>query len=305
MFLGVGSGSHAQQTAQVMMQFEKAVLADRPDWVLVYGDVELHGRRGARVRQAADSGRTRRSRAAVYDREMPEELNRLVTINSPICCSTPSKDGDANLKREGIPADRIHCVGNVMIDTLVRLLPQAKLHEVNLQDKFAWSHCTGRRMSTSPNSCRNSGHVGTNSATVARWSSRFTRGPATDGRHRLRQADRRTFPAARTAGLSRMPRAPKARDCDRHRLWRNSGRIDVPRRAVSHPRENTERPITIDEGTNQLIGGDMPKLLVEFDKILNGKGKRGRCPALWEGKASERIADILTGVKTQQIRRAA
>src|SRR4051812_31104249 len=127
-YLGVGSGSHAQQTAAVMQLFEPVVLEHRPDWVLVYGDVnstlaaslvcsKLH------IRVAHIEAGLRS-----FDRSMPEELNRLVTDQLSDLLFTPSEDGNRNLEREGIPPEKIHFVGNVMIDTLVEMLPEAKTH---------------------------------------------------------------------------------------------------------------------------------------------------------------------------------
>lgn len=305
-FLGVGSGSHAQQTAQVMMQFEKAVLADRPDWVLVYGDVN------STVAAALVCAKLRIQVAHVeaglrsYDREMPEELNRLVTDQLADLLLTPSKDGDVNLKREGIPADRIHCVGNVMIDTLVRLLPQAKLPEVDLKEKFALVTLHRPSNVDEPEQLRK---ILTTLETLSdRCQMVFPVHPRTRKRMEeigfAKPADDRFLllePLGYLECLALQKHAT-AIVTDSGGIQEESTYLGVPCLTL---RENTERPITIDEGTNQLIGGDMTKLAVEFDKILSGKAKRGRCPALWEGKASERIADILTGVKTQQIRRAA
>src|SRR5256885_3116354 len=129
--LEVGSGSHAHQTAEIMSRFEPVVLEKRPDIVLVYGDVnstvaaalvcsKLLVRVG-HVEAGLRSG----------DRTMPEEINRLVTDQLADVLFTPSEDGDTNLRHEGIPAEKIHRVGNVMIDSLVRLLPSAEQHKMN------------------------------------------------------------------------------------------------------------------------------------------------------------------------------
>src|SRR5256885_5748152 len=121
--LGVGSGSHARQTADIMVRFEPIVLEHRPDVVLVYGDVNstvaaalVCAKLGVRVGHVEAGLRS-------FDRTMPEEINRLLTDQLADLLFTPSADGDANLRREGVAADKIHLVGNVMIDTLVHLLP--------------------------------------------------------------------------------------------------------------------------------------------------------------------------------------
>lgn len=307
-FLGVGSGSHAQQTAQVMMQFEKAVLADRPDWVLVYGDVN------STVAAALVCAKLRIPVAHVeaglrsYDREMPEELNRLVTDQLADLLLTPSKDGDANLLREGIPAERIHCVGNVMIDTLVRLLPQARLPEAPLQKTFAL--VTLHR----PSNVDEPEALLRILKTLEQLSDRCQMVFPVHPRTRKRMEDlgvnfpnRERFLLLEPLGYLEclaLQRSATAIVTDSGGIQEESTYLGVPCLTL---RENTERPITIEEGTNLLIGHDMQRLHSEFDNILRGGAKRGRRPALWEGRASERIADILTGVavQAQPIRKAA
>lgn len=124
--LQVGSGTHAWQTAQIMMRFEPVVVEAKPDLVLVYGDVNstvaaalVCSKLGIKVGHVEAGLRS-------FDRTMPEEVNRLVTDQPADLLFTPSQDGDTNLLREGVAAEKIHFVGNVMIDTLVRLLPAAE-----------------------------------------------------------------------------------------------------------------------------------------------------------------------------------
>jgi UDP-N-acetylglucosamine 2-epimerase (non-hydrolysing) len=136
--LAVGSGSHAQQTAEIMVRLEPVLLERKPDLVLVYGDVN------STVAAALVSSKLVIPVGHVeaglrsFDRSMPEEINRLLTDQVADLLFTPSTDGDANLLREGVAASKIHCVGNVMIDTLVRLLPQAaELARNGLPSRFA------------------------------------------------------------------------------------------------------------------------------------------------------------------------
>src|SRR5277367_967216 len=136
--LAVGSGSHARQTAEIMTRFEPVLLERQPDLVLVYGDVNstvaaalVCAKLGIRVGHVEAGLRS-------FDRTMPEEINRVVTDQLSDLLFTPSGDGDANLLREGVPRERIHLVGNVMIDSLVRLLPTAKACASNgLPERFA------------------------------------------------------------------------------------------------------------------------------------------------------------------------
>ena len=123
--LEVGSGSHAVQTAEIMRRFETVVMEHKPDLVLVYGDVNstvaaalVCSKMGVAVAHVEAGLRS-------SDRSMPEEINRLLTDQMADLLFTPSSDGDENLRREGVAPEKIHCVGNVMIDTLVRLLPEA------------------------------------------------------------------------------------------------------------------------------------------------------------------------------------
>src|SRR5271169_5452286 len=126
--LAVGSGSHAKQTAEIMIRLEPVVLDRQPDLVLVYGDVNstvaaalVCAKLGVRVGHVEAGLRS-------FDRTMPEEINRLLTDQLSDLLFTPSADGDENLLREGVDSSRIHLIGNVMIDTLVRLLPQSEQH---------------------------------------------------------------------------------------------------------------------------------------------------------------------------------
>src|SRR6185312_9715730 len=121
--LEVGSGSHAWQTAEIMSRFEPVVLERKPDLVLVYGDVNSTVAAALVCSKLLIQVGHVEAGLRSFDRAMPEEINRLVTDQLADLLFTPSEDGDKNLEREGIPGSRIHRVGNVMIDSLVRLLP--------------------------------------------------------------------------------------------------------------------------------------------------------------------------------------
>jgi len=294
--LGVGSGSHAQQTAQIMARFEEAVLARSPDWVLVYGDVN------STVAAALVCAKLRIPVAHVeaglrsFDRDMPEELNRLVTDQLSDLLLTPSADGDENLRREGIPAARIRCVGNVMIDTLVRLLPQARLPDAALSSPFALVTLHRPSNVDEPETLRSI------LETLIELSADCQMVFPVHPRTRRRIADLGlTFPSPRQFLLLEpvgyleclaLQRSALTVITDSGGIQEESTYLGVPCLTL---RENTERPVTITHGSNQLIGTDMDLLQHEFRKVLNGQGKRGRRPPLWEGRASERIAEILLG----------
>jgi UDP-N-acetylglucosamine 2-epimerase (non-hydrolysing) len=137
--LSVGSGTHAWQTAQIMMRLDPLLTEQRPDWVFVPGDVNstvacalVCSKLGLRLAHVEAGLRS-------FDRGMPEEINRLVTDQLADLLFTPSPDGDENLLREGIAPEKIHFVGNIMIDTLVRLLPKAELRWEGLRERYSLS----------------------------------------------------------------------------------------------------------------------------------------------------------------------
>src|SRR5713226_5316842 len=123
--LGVGSGSHARQTAEIMTRFEPVVVERRPNLVLVYGDVNSTVATALVCSKLLIQVGHVEAGLRSFDRAMPEEINRLLTDQLADLLFTPSEDGNKNLEREGIPANKVHNVGNVMIDSLVRLLPAA------------------------------------------------------------------------------------------------------------------------------------------------------------------------------------
>jgi UDP-N-acetylglucosamine 2-epimerase (non-hydrolysing) len=299
--LGVGSGSHAAQTAQIMLKFEEAVLAQQPDWVLVYGDVN------STVAAALVCAKLQIKVAHVEaglrsgDRTMPEELNRLVTDQLADLLLTPSADGDENLLREGIPAERIRRVGNVMIDTLTRLLKKAEMPAIpGLAEKYAL--VTLHR----PSNVDDPAVLQRILAALADVSHRcqivFPIHPRTRQRveqHRsLLPGDDRFLLLDPLGYLECLALQQQA-----SMVITDSGGIQEETTYLGIPcltmRQNTERPITVEVGTNLLIGRDTELLKLEVERILSGSAKKGRIPELWEGRASERIADILTADQAQ------
>lgn len=293
-FLGVGSGSHAQQTAQVMIRFEEALLKDRPDWVLVYGDVN------STVAAALVCAKLRVPVAHVeaglrsHDRTMPEEINRVVTDQIADLLLTPSADGDANLLREGISPEKIHRVGNVMIDTLVHLLPRASLPPLPLEHPFAL--VTLHR----PSNVDDSQTLSEILTTLKDLSDRCQMVFPVHPRTRQRIADLKLSLPANNRLLLLEPLGYLeclALQREAVAIITDSGGIQEESTYLGRPcltlRENTERPITVTEGTNLLLGRNLERLRHELQRILEGNGKRGRTPPLWDGRASERIADVL------------
>ena len=292
--LEVGSGSHAVQTAQIMQRFEPVVLERKPDMVLVYGDVNSTVAAAlvcakllipvAHVEAGLRSG----------DRSMPEEINRLVTDQLADLLFTPSADGNDNLLREGIPPEKIKLVGNVMIDTLIRLLPQAEARWPRLEKEFSpgdFALVTLHRPSNVDDPVQLSsllaalGRIGRELSVLFPVHPR-TRQSIADGGIEVPHTVRLMEPQGYLDFLALQSHA-KAVITDSGGIQEETTFLGVPCLTL---RDNTERPITVTIGTNILIGGDLERLYAELRRILAGQGKHGQCPPLWDGHASERIA---------------
>jgi UDP-N-acetylglucosamine 2-epimerase (non-hydrolysing) len=290
--LGVGSGTHARQTADIMSGFEPVLLERKPDMVLVYGDVN------STVAAALVCAKLLVPVAHVeaglrsFDRTMPEEVNRIVTDRLADVLFTPSEDGDENLLHEGVSPKKIHRVGNVMIDSLVRLLPAALQSPVNgLPDRFALVTLhrpsnvddgeTLKRILDSLFAASEQLHVvfPVHPRTRARIS-QF--GISTEKLHLLEPLPYIEFLA--------LQKRATAVITDSGGIQEETTYLQVPCLTL---RSNTERPITVTLGTNTLVGQDSEKLASELSAILEGRAKRGSIPPLWDGRAGERIADVL------------
>jgi UDP-N-acetylglucosamine 2-epimerase (non-hydrolysing) len=289
--LAVGSGTHAKQTAEIMIRLEPVVVEGQPDIVLVYGDVNsavaaalVCAKLGVRIAHVEAGLRS-------FDRTMPEEINRLVTDQLADLLFTPSSDGDENLRREGIAAEKIFLVGNVMIDSLVRLLPSAQKTTTDLPERYAL--VTLHR----PANVDHSGtlkeiletllEVNRDLAVVFPAHPRTRQRIADFGLHseQLRLLD--PLPYVDFLGLQSRATV----------VITDSGGIQEETTYLGVPcltmRDNTERPVTVTLGTNTLVGHDREKLISELSKILAGKAKAGKIPPLWDGHAGERIAAVL------------
>lgn len=296
--LEVGSGSHAEQTSRVMMAFEPVVLERRPDWVLVVGDVnstiaaalvatKLH----VRVAHVEAGLRSR-------DRHMPEEINRLATDAIADLLLTPSRDADENLRNEGHPEERIVFVGNVMIDTLLAQRERARessiLERLDLEPG-AYAALTLHRPSNVDSRETLAGILSALGRIAKRLPIVFPVHPRTRGRieefgltvpEGLRLIDPLGYlDFLRLYGESRL-------------VLTDSGGIQEETTALGIPcltlRENTERPITVSEGTNRVVGADPERIVTTAGAILDGAiSFAGRVPELWDGRAAARIADAL------------
>ncbi len=298
--LEVGSATHAQQTARIMVAVEPVLLERKPDLVVVYGDVNstlaaslVCSKLGIAVGHVEAGLRS-------GDRTMPEEINRILTDQLSELLFTPSDDGDQNLVREGISASRIHCVGNVMIDTVVRLLPRAREHFPS-DMSMPYALVTLHR----PSNVDDLPWLREMFATLADLGRRlnviFPVHPRT--RQRLEEI---TSTLPNKASLRLMEPLPYLEflALQQQALFviTDSGGIQEETTFLGVPcltvRENTERPITIERGTNQLVGRDLKKLRAAAEKIVAGatgpeRPTHGPTVPQWDGHAAERIAQII------------
>jgi UDP-N-acetylglucosamine 2-epimerase (non-hydrolysing) len=290
--LGVGSGSHASQTAEVMKRFEPVVLESKPDLVLVYGDVNSTVAAALVCSKLLIPVGHVEAGLRSFDRTMPEEINRVVTDRISGWLFTPSEDGDRNLQNEGVAAARIHRIGNVMIDSLVQLLPAAKnLPKNGLPEKFILVTLhrpsnvdSNENLRSILTALQQAGDYARIVFPVhPRTRQRISEfGLSTDKLHLLDPVPYLEFLNLQTRAAAVIT--------DSGGIQEETTFLGVPCLTV---RNNTERPITVDVGTNCLVGDDRNLLTSELQKILNGQGKQGSVPPLWDGHASDRLAEIV------------
>lgn len=300
--LGVGSASHAAQTAAVMERFEPVVLAEKPDWVLVVGDVNstlacalVCVKLGVKVAHVEAGLRSR-------DRTMPEEINRLLTDQIADLLLTPSADADANLRAEGIPPERIRFVGNVMIDSLVQNLERARASQIKGQlgvTNEDYGVLTLHRPS-------NVDQRDTFARILSALESITKTLPVIFPVHpRTRKTIAELGLSDRVAAMTNLRLIDPLGYLDFLSLYSgarlvltDSGGIQEETSFLNIPcvtlRENTERPITVELGTNVVVGTDTTRIVSAASAALNGSAKKhvGSIP-LWDGHASERILDAL------------
>jgi UDP-N-acetylglucosamine 2-epimerase (non-hydrolysing) len=290
--LAVGSGTHARQTAEIMTRFEPVLLDREPDIALVYGDVNstvatalVCAKLGVRVGHVEAGLRS-------FDRTMPEEINRLVTDQLADMLFTPSEDGDFNLQKEGIPAEKIFRVGNVMIDSLVKLLPAARRQNQNsLPERYAL--VTLHRPANVDDGAvlkrilQSLLEVSQDLSVIFPAHPRTRKRIADFGLHadQLQILD----PLSYLEFLGMQSRATVV-ITDSGGVQEETTYLGVPCLTL---RENTERPVTVSLGTNVLVGRDPDKLRSELSRVLAGEAKKGTIPPLWDGHAGERIAALV------------
>jgi UDP-N-acetylglucosamine 2-epimerase (non-hydrolysing) len=299
--LGIGSGSHAHQTAEIMKAFERVVIEAKPDAVLVVGDVNstiacglVAVKLGVKLIHVEAGLRS-------FDRTMPEEINRILTdsISDFLFCSEPS--GVANLHKEGVTDEKIFLVGNVMIDTLLKNREKARqstiLEQLELKDR-PYAVLTMHRPANVDDAAVLSKLLDAFETIQKESPIIFPIHPRTRKNIAKMELDSRiaTMPNFRLLDpigyldFLKLMSSAKAILTDSGGIQEESTILKVPCVTM---RPNTERPITTEIGSSRIVGNDPGKIVDAWRSITSGQWQEPRIPDLWDGQASERIAEIL------------
>lgn len=301
-YLGVGSGTHAEQTAKVMVEMERILLGEQPDLVVVFGDIN------STLAASITAAKLRIPVAHVeaglrsFDRTMPEEINRLVADALADILLTPSKDANRNLEREGTPREKIDLVGNIMIDTLVRNLPKADTSTILDQLEIEPRHFALMTMHR-PGNVDDTDTVNIVldiiEALTEEFRMVFPIHPRTKknfveigGRAaKFVSGKRKNLIITEPLGYLDFLKLQKESGV----TLTDSGGVQEETTFLGAPcltlRPNTERPITITHGTNNLIGLDAPTAIEHARRYLRTERPPHQPPPLWDGSTAARIAD--------------
>ena len=299
--LEVGSGSHAEQTAQIMLRIEPVLLEYRPDWVVVYGDVNstlactlVASKLQVQVAHVEAGVRS-------FDRSMPEEINRVLTDAISDLLFTPAREANYNLQREGIIEEKIHFVGNIMVDTLLTSIEKAG-------NRQAW-----QRWNLAPQSYavltlhRVSNVDETNTfrdllsaiEEISKWlpvifpiHPRTAKRLAEFGLTELLQRSSGLVLVEPLGYMDFLSLISQAKF-----VLTDSGSLQAETTMLSIPcltmRPNTEWNVTVDQGSNYMVGTNKQKIIAQANAIMGGEGKHGSIPELWDGKTAQRITHVL------------
>lgn len=303
-FLGIGSGSHAEQTAKVMIEMEKLIEQERPDLVIVAGDVNSTLATTLVAAKANVKLAHIESGLRSFDREMPEEINRIVADEFSEFCFVTERSGLVNLKHEGIADDKVHFVGNTMIDSVVKYLPMARKRFAEWETKLGLARSRYALITLHrPSNVDDAANLNTlldlfmgmsefmpkivfpiHPRTLKRIEE-FGLSKKLEGNAALTTID----PVGYLDFLALQDAAAV--------VLTDSGGVQEETTALGRPcitlRENTERPSTTEVGSNELVGFDTSRALTLSRQALEGKWRKSEVPEAWDGRAAQRIVAIL------------
>jgi UDP-N-acetylglucosamine 2-epimerase (non-hydrolysing) len=300
-FLNAGSGTHAEQTAKIMIAFEKICTEEKPDWVMLVGDVNSTLACAVVAKKACIQTAHVEAGLRSGDMSMPEEINRMVTDAISDLYFVTERSGVENLLREGKRPDQIHFVGHVMVDNLFFQVKRLKHEDTSRfavssmkREKDSYAFLTLHRPSNVDDRKTFEGIALVLNRIAEQCPIFFPVHPRT--RKQLKAFDIRLSDHITVLPpLGFREALFLLKDADF--VLTDSGGLQEETTALGIPcltfRENTERPITVQEGTNTLIGTNPEHILSAFTALKNGGAKKGKIPNLWDGHAAERIVDVL------------
>lgn len=295
--LGIGSGSHAAQTGGVMIAYEQVALADRPDWLIVVGDVNstaacamVGAKLGIRTVHLEAGLRSR-------DRTMPEEINRLVTDAISDVLWTPSPDADENLAAEGVPADKVTCVGNIMLDSFEMVRPQIELERKSFAGDLPARY--GVVTLHRPSNVDDPAQLRQLCTALVALQQELPLVFPVHPRTRQRLETENLWGVLEAAGIRLIEPVPYIRFMSlvigAAAVVTDSGGVQEETTYLGIPcltlRPNTERPITVAEGTNRLTRPDI--LLADLHDALRPGVNGHRRPDYWDGRTAQRCVEDL------------
>ncbi len=302
--LEVGSGSHAEQTARIMVAFEKYLLREKPDWVVVVGDVNSTIGCALTAKKLGVNVAHVEAGLRSFDMSMPEEINRKLTDAICDLLFVTEESGVRNLRAEGVAPEKVFLVGNVMVDTLLRNKARIEGPEY-VPSPAVEAFCGGGRRYAVLTLHRPS-NVDRRETLEPLWSALseisgripilFPVHPRTRGKIREFGLNENGIALIDPVGSLDMLFAVKGAAL----VLTDSGGLQEETTVLGIPcitiRENTERPVTVTEGTNRLAGTDPARILAAAAEILSGRSGNGTVPPLWDGESAGRIADVVLGI---------
>jgi len=306
--LDVGSASHAVQTAQIMMRFEQVLLDERPDLVVVVGDVN------STIACSLTAAKLHIPVAHVeaglrsFDRSMPEEINRILTDAISDLLFTTEPSGNFNLQSEGIPDEKIHFVGNTMIDTLAKNRAKAEqsgiLEEMDLSPR-GYAVMTLHRPGNVDHHSIFRNIIDASEKIQKSIPIIFPIHPRTLNTLQGSELERKMNSLAGLLVIDPLGYLDFLKLVSEAMfVLTDSGGIQEETTCLGVQcltlRENTERPITVEQGTNTVVGTSSERITAEASRIMSGAGKKGKLPEKWDGRAAERITAVIRGTVSER-----